>query len=363
MKIETNIKIALVAGALLLLLGNAMIFVKNYKTDWRDYQKEYFAKVIEQTDDEQLKEIMASRKPRIEQLIVNEFGEDRVDRCLTCHLGIDDDRFATAEQPFKTHPSVPGKHDLRAMGCTICHEGNGRGLTTRDAHGHKDEYWMTPLLIGDYTESACAKCHPAPYLAETPHLKKGAELYKTKACYGCHKIEGISEGILGVELTHVGEKWKPDYLMESLVDPKANNLESLMPKMKLTEEEKKALLIYLESLTGEDLVDGPVLDLYAQKKWAEREEAVVEVSVKSGEKLFKSLACNACHSINEVGGNVGPELSVVGLQRTEEWIIQHFIDPRAMVAGSLMPDFDLSQTEMKAITSYLMSLKDKTIGD
>ena len=170
MKIETNIKIALVAGALLLLLGNAMIFVKNYKTDWRDYQKEYFAKVIEQTDDEQLKEIMASRKPRIEQLIVNEFGEDRVDRCLTCHLGIDDDRFATAEQPFKTHPSVPGKHDLRAMGCTICHEGNGRGLTTRDAHGHKDEYWMTPLLIGDYTESACAKCHPAPYLAETPHV-------------------------------------------------------------------------------------------------------------------------------------------------------------------------------------------------
>lgn len=359
MRIENPIKIALIVGAVLLIFSNIFIIAKNYRTEWRAYQKEYLALAFAKTDNEQVRNIIAAKEPRIEQLIITKFKEKRVDRCMTCHQGIDDARFANDVQPFKTHPSLPGKHPFRDFGCTTCHAGNGRGLSAKDAHGHT-ENWKEPLLKGEYAESACAKCHPAPYLEATPNLRKGAELYHSKACYGCHKIDGVSDGKLGVELTTVGAKWDARYIRESVVDPKANNRESLMPTMALSEDEIKALVIYLESLTGENLVSGPIQNFFAHKKWKETPVPVVEVSAESGGRLFESKACNACHMINGNGGRVGPDLSVVGLQRTPPWLQQHFIDPRSLVAGSIMPDFNFSDSELQALTLFLSAQTQKT---
>src|SRR5574341_1475669 len=40
-----SIKIALVFGALFLLIGNGFIMYKNYRTEWRQYQKQYLKMV------------------------------------------------------------------------------------------------------------------------------------------------------------------------------------------------------------------------------------------------------------------------------------------------------------------------------
>ena len=355
-------KIALAVGTLILLLGNGFIIYKNYDTEWRRYQNEYLNMAVEKAEDQQMKAILETRTPRIEQLVITRFGKQRVDRCTTCHTGVDDERFADAPQPFTTHPKVPGSHPYRIFGCTTCHAGNGRGLSKEDAHGEV-EFWMEPLLTGDYIETGCAKCHPAPYLAETPMLIKGAELFRTRACYGCHKVEGVSNGKLGVELTRVGAKWPIEYLVESIVEPRANNNESIMPVMELTEDELTALTIYMKSLTGENLVQGSVSHYLAVKEWKEREAPEAPVSVESGKKVFEEKACNACHTINGVGGKIGPDLSVYGLQRTEAWMIQHHINPRSLVGGSIMPDFDYSQTELEALALYLASLKELTVDN
>jgi len=359
MKIESHIYWAIAIGAAVLLLSNGLVLYKNYATDWRTHQKAYLSKALEITQDEEIKTSITSRKPRIEQLVVRQFGEDRVDRCLTCHVSIDDERFRDEPQPFATHPAIPGDHSLREFGCTDCHDGNGRGLSEEDAHGY-DKHWIKPLLTGDYTEVACAKCHPAPYLRETPYLQKGAGLFMTQACYGCHAITGISEGTLGVELTVVGSKWPLEYLEESLLDPKANNRESLMPTMALSEDEVKALVIYLKSLTGENLVAGPVTTLIAEKEWIARKAPEVDISYASGERLFTAKACNACHLINGSGGQIGPELSTVGRRRSQAWIIEHFRDPRALVAGSIMPNFRFSETELEALAEFLSQQTEKT---
>ena len=96
MQIGLSMKIALVIGVVLLLLGNGFIIYKNFDTEWRGYQKDYLAMVYEKTADPAMKEIIGARAPRIEQLVVTGFGRDRVDRCITCHMGIDDARFADA---------------------------------------------------------------------------------------------------------------------------------------------------------------------------------------------------------------------------------------------------------------------------
>ena len=58
----------------------------------------------------------------------------RVDRCTTCHLGIDDPVFANAAQPFRTHPGTwLTTHPADRFGCTICHDGEGQATDYRSA--------------------------------------------------------------------------------------------------------------------------------------------------------------------------------------------------------------------------------------
>ncbi len=362
MQIGLSMKIALIAGVVLLLLGNGFIVYKNFETEWRRYQKDYLAMVYEKTTDPQMKEIIAARSPRIEQLVITGFGKERVDRCVTCHMGIDDVRFADAPQPFRTHPKMPGNHPYRTFGCTTCHAGNGRGLSVVDGHG-TDKYWTEPLLKGVRIEIGCAKCHPSPYLPETPVIRKGAVLFHTSACYGCHRIDGVSNGKLGPELTRVGAKWPIEYIRESIVFPKANTPLTIMPTFNLSEDDIVALTVYLKSQTGENLVRGPVVQYDSLREWKARKPLDVPVTAQAGESLFRGMACNACHTVNGVGGKIGPDLSVYGLQRTKEYMIQHHINPRSLIGGSIMPDFDYSTSELEALSLYLSSLKKLTVDN
>lgn len=100
--------------------------------------------------------------------------------------------------------------------------------------------------------------------------------------------------------------------------------------------------------------------MIARKEWAGRKLPDMEISYPSGEELFRAKSCNACHSINGKGGEIAPDLSTLGRRRTKEWIIYHFIDPHAQVAGSIMPDFKLSRTEIEALTYFLLQQTGKT---
>ncbi len=75
---------------------------------------------------------------RIQQVVLEDLYDDyhftkvqKVDRCTTCHLGIDQKGFENASQPFRTHPklelflSPTSPHPLEKVGCTVCHGGGG----------------------------------------------------------------------------------------------------------------------------------------------------------------------------------------------------------------------------------------------
>ena len=104
------------------------------------YQTAYFdqARGLAKTDAERA--ALTDRSPRIEQYIVTSFGDTRVDRCDTCHIAIDDPRFEKYAQPLKAHSYSAAmgdvqtngkwerKHKFADFGCTVCHDGQGRGL-------------------------------------------------------------------------------------------------------------------------------------------------------------------------------------------------------------------------------------------
>jgi ubiquinol-cytochrome c reductase cytochrome b subunit len=84
---------------------------------------------------------------------------------------------------------------------------------------------------------------------------------------------------------------------------------------------------------------------------------ITDPAVKHGKQLYTKLGCSGCHRIHGEGTLVGPDLSYVGDSRSEDWLIRHFKNPRAVVPSSIMPAFTLNEQELKQLTAYMLSLK------
>ena len=67
-------------------------------------------------------------------------------------------------------------------------------------------------------------------------MNAGRQLFFARACYGCHTIEGLSDGTLGPDLTEAGKKFRRcDYLLGRSSNPRANIPTSIMPKSTSTD--------------------------------------------------------------------------------------------------------------------------------
>jgi len=75
-----------------------------------------------------------------------------------------------------------------------------------------------------------------------------------------------------------------------------------------------------------------------------------------GALLYQKNRCSMCHVVNGVGQKTGPPLNGLGHRRKAEWVMQHFLDPQKLSAGSTMPPYKFSAKENEAITNYLMAL-------
>ena len=81
----------------------------------------------------------------------------RVDRCETCHLGVEDPRFRDVRQPYRTHPRADS-HPFETFGCTVCHGGQGLATTVEDAHG-PTENWNRAVIHEAFLQESCSLCH------------------------------------------------------------------------------------------------------------------------------------------------------------------------------------------------------------
>lgn len=384
---------ALAIGTFLILVIHGIVFYNQFFHQWERNQHAYFdqARVLAKTDAE--RSSLAARAPRIEQIVVSNFGETRVDRCTTCHIAADDPRFATYAEPLKTHPYSPvlgdrqkdGKwerrHKFSEFGCTVCHDGQGRGLDPEYSHG-KDEYWPEPLLGfatqenwrkdfapklkgKEYMQANCAQCHTEIAFSGTPLVTRGRELFFSSNCYGCHRIEGLSDGTIGPDLSDVGKKWKLDYLWGRIADPKSILATSIMPKFNLKEEDIKALVVFLKSRKGRNFAETEIqrfkVKLTGGAELVQATIKPVEIRpaemVKQGEKLVLDRACTACHRLGERDGGIAPDLSFEGQIKDGPWILAHFRNPKTTMPDSIMPAFRFTEDEFKAMTAYLLTLK------
>ena len=81
--------------------------------------------------------------------------------------------------------------------------------------------------------------------------------------------------------------------------------------------------------------------------------------VTLGKQLYEvKYQCQSCHTIGGgTGGYVGPNLNNAGGWLTPAWIEAWLGNPQALIPDTIEPRRNFSEEEVKALTAYLMTLR------
>ncbi len=172
-----------------------------------------------------------------------------------------------------------------------------------------------------------------PIIEKDPIVFKGQRLYTSLNCAYCHKIGGKG-GIVGPELDKVASEETEEWLDKHFRDPQLVSPGSAMPKLNLLEDEILAMVAYIKSLGS-----GGGFTEEAPKLFAEN--------------------CAACHKIGTEGGEVGPDLSLIGSARDKNYIKKYIEDPAKLNPSSTMPGYkgQLTEIQLEDIARYLSAQK------
>lgn len=264
---DKRVKIVLLicSAVTLIFLVGAMVR-ENFANAWRYHQREY-REMLRNSPDERQRKLGESFSIEVRQVDLPQLGT--TDRCVSCHVGIDNPAMADARQPLRTHSGDTLKnHPVSKYGCTICHRGQGAATNFHEAKA-TDVFWDYPLLPAKYTQASCGTCHAAdsPLTAQhAPALARGRELFVERGCQSCHKLDGVG-GQLGPVLDGEGLKIKHqlpmanvqgdhtlvNWLKQHFDSPQHLVAGSQMRPPRLTPAENDALTIYMLSLGKRDL--------------------------------------------------------------------------------------------------------------
>lgn len=188
--------------------------------------------------------------------------------------------------------------------------------------------------------SAADNAGPSEWRELSPEELAGVGYFQAEKCGSCHAIGLADEGKPGPNLGAGGAGRDAAWMIAHFKQPANLVPGSQMPAISLSDSQLNALAAFLLKLTPQNamkLQDVPAFAL-------------------QGAMLYQKNRCSMCHVVNGVGQKTGPPLNGLGHRRQSEWVMQHFLDPQKMSAGSTMPPYKFAAKENEAITSYLMAL-------
>ncbi len=176
-------------------------------------------------------------------------------------------------------------------------------------------------------------------------VAEGKRLWIHNGCDRCHAILGTG-GHLAPDVTRTyavrGEAWLRVYL----ADPAAHTNGRRMPNLRLSPSGITAIVAYLAWASQ-----------IGANGWPPAPQAAADEAPR-GYELFLAQHCDACHTIQGRGGQVGPDLSREGARQTKAWILDQINNPRNHRPDSIMFSFaQLPEPDKDSLAEYLASLK------
>lgn len=189
----------------------------------------------------------------------------------------------------------------------------------------------------------------------------GQAVFEAKECTACHYTEGpareksIADQLAkkGPELWYAGDKFREEWLVGWLADPKPIRLlafNSLIDENPgdhpaISADESASVTEFLMSLTSGEVEAGTVK---------------VKKNPKGRQIFTKKMPCSGCHQYagrkgELVGGRSGPPLADAGTRLNPDWILAYLQKPEVFKPVKMMPVFVglLSDKDMANVASYV----------
>ncbi len=319
--------------------------LKNALRPYRSYQREYARLGAARAKSQKLAQAYASRPVSIQQIWLPNL-QNRVDRCTTCHLGVQDENMAGAPGLYRLHSrTFHTPKDFDRFGCTSCHGGQGLATLTEDAHGTAANVGvpMTPL---PFIESGCGRCHLGEQVTGAAILSRGRQLMEKAGCYACHTVKG-HEGFRSEAppLESIPIKTGGEALRRWLKDPKSLDVNATMPNFHLSDTEIEELTHYIFNAAPSRALTDKVRAAGAEKPG----------DPVNGKKLFAESRCISCHTVEGKGNGSAPELSKVASRNTQPWLLAFLRDPQAFNPRTRMPRFGFSEADTRDVVAYMVA--------
>ena len=308
----------------LLFLGQLW---KNYDRPYVKYQKEFRQLLVQKSAK---KPAAIDFEPGVRQRWIEKL--DRIDRCESCHLGVEDPRFKDAPQPFTTHADFE-THSFERFGCTVCHGGQGMATSEEDAHGPVAN-WNRAIYNADFMENSCSLCHGEYIKDQAPVFAQGRLIFTESGCRGCHAVKGTERVKVGPLLGGMDKRVKADWLYRWVRNPKAYLPRTKMPNSRFSEQEAADIAAFL--------LQGP-------KPVA----AKLSGSSEQGKTLVLDSRCVSCHSFDGKGGDLAPDLGKIGSKLYPQRMSLILENPHKLWSRSRMPIYGFSDQQIQNAVTFL----------
>ncbi|HLX13034.1 MAG TPA: cytochrome c, partial [Bacteroidota bacterium] len=203
------------------------------------------------------------------------------------------------------------------------------------------------------------------------NAEHGKELIGTIGCKGCHVVgddtrmrntRGFSFDV-APELSRAGSKLNPDWIFEWIKNPRKYRPNTVMPNLRLTDQEAKDIVAYLMTQKDDRQFEQKSLSLDSPE------------TIQKGDKLIREYGCAGCHVIKgmEKEQKVSVSLSNIGRKRVDEidfgdthvphtwddWVFNKLKDSRMYATdriASKMPVFAFADSEIVELRTLLRGL-------
>ncbi len=294
--------------------------------------------------------------------------------CGLALLSVWPQRSASAqERLWPTQNPLAGSEVFEAKGCGKCHSVEGLGGSVapdladipqrRSFHELAAGLWNhlplmgegmrqhgieQPQMSGREAADLIAFLFTLDYFDPPGDVEIGRRLFREKRCFVCHRV-GNFGGEIGPSLNFLGQYGSPILVAAAMWNhgpAMADTMDARGVKRPTFEGSQLSdLIAYMQSISPEPLEGS----LY-----------VLPGRAETGRVVFVEKRCNLCHSVQGVGGKVGPDLAV----RERKWGLIEFAAAMWNKAPAMLEAMQqrgvwvprLGATEMADLVAYLYSV-------